>query len=59
MATAILHSIKIGAYSALVVYVAFIAVITVASMNSQMTAQVSMPSHSSVDKLVSTKGGGL
>jgi hypothetical protein len=42
MATAILHSIKQGAYVALSLYVVFIAVVTVASMNPQLTAPVSV-----------------
>jgi site-specific recombinase len=38
MATAILHSIKQGAYIAISLYVVFIAVVTVTSMNPQLTA---------------------
>jgi len=38
MATAILHSIKQGAYIAISLYVVFIAVVTVASMSPQLTA---------------------
>ncbi len=37
MATAILHSIKQGAYIAISLYVVFIAVATVTSMNPQLT----------------------
>jgi hypothetical protein len=37
MATAILHSIKQGAYIAISLYVVFIAVVTVASMNPPLT----------------------
>jgi hypothetical protein len=37
MATAILHSIKQGAYIAISLYVVFIAVVTVTSMNPQLT----------------------
>ncbi|UXZ98145.1 hypothetical protein K3169_09865 [Pseudomonas phytophila] len=37
MATAILHSIKQGAYIAMSLYVVFIAVVTVTSMNPQLT----------------------
>ena len=37
MATAILHSIKQGAYIAISLYVVFIAVVTVTSMNPQPT----------------------
>jgi hypothetical protein len=36
MATAILHSIKQGAYIAISLYVVFIAVVTVTSMNPQL-----------------------
>lgn len=35
MATAILHSIKQGAYIAISLYVVFIAVVTITSMNPQ------------------------
>jgi hypothetical protein len=35
MATAILHSIKQGAYIAIALYVVFIAVVTITSMNPQ------------------------
>ncbi|MGV6394740.1 hypothetical protein ACTUVN_004860 [Pseudomonas caspiana] len=38
MATAILHSIKQGAYIAISLYVVFIAVVTVGSMSPQLTA---------------------
>ncbi|BAP46233.1 hypothetical protein NJC40_17520 [Pseudomonas sp. 21LCFQ02] len=38
MATAILHSIKQGAYIAIALYVVFIAVVTVTSMNPQINA---------------------
>ncbi len=38
MATAILHSIKQGAYIAISLYVVFIAVVTVTSMNPQLTS---------------------
>jgi Na+/H+ antiporter NhaC len=46
MATAILHSLKHGAYTAIALYVVFIAVVTIASMNPQLTAPtlVSAPS---------------
>ena len=37
MATAILHSIKQGAYIAISLYVVFIAVVTVTSMSPQLT----------------------
>ena len=37
MATAILHSIKQGAYIAISLYVVFIAVVTVTSMNPHLT----------------------
>ncbi|WP_426114014.1 hypothetical protein [Pseudomonas sp. DSP3-2-2] len=37
MATAILNSIKQGAYIAISLYVVFIAVVTVTSMNPQLT----------------------
>lgn len=36
MATAILHSIKQGAYIAIALYVVFIAVVTITSMNPQL-----------------------
>jgi Na+/H+ antiporter NhaC len=36
MATAILHSIKQGAYIAISLYVVFIAVVTITSMNPQL-----------------------
>jgi hypothetical protein len=48
MATAILHSLKQGAYTALALYVVFIAVVTVASMNPQLTAPASVSAQSSV-----------
>lgn len=38
MATAILHSIKQGAYIAIALYVVFIAVVTLTSMNPQINA---------------------
>jgi hypothetical protein len=44
MATAILHSIKQGAYIAISLYVVFIAVVTVTSMSPQLTS----PSNQSV-----------
>ena len=60
MATAILHSIKQGAYVALSLYVVFIAVVTVASMNPQLTAPASVSTQSSLVELdraaVNTKG---
>lgn len=49
MATAILHSLKHGAYTAIALYVVFIAVVTVTSMNPQLTASAS--AQSSVVKL--------
>lgn len=36
MATAILHSIKQGAYIAISLYIVFIAVVTITSMNPQL-----------------------
>jgi len=51
MATAILHSLKQGAYTAIALYVVFIAVVTVTSMNPQLTAPTSMPAQSSVVQL--------
>ncbi|WP_397452169.1 hypothetical protein [Pseudomonas sp. NA-150] len=42
MNTAIIHSIKNGAYTAIALYVAFVAVITVTSMNAaSINAQTS------------------
>lgn len=38
MATAILNSLKQGAYIAISLYVVFIAVVTIASMSPQLTA---------------------
>jgi hypothetical protein len=52
MATAILHSLKQGAYTAIALYVVFIAVVTVASMNTPMTAPVSASAQSSVVEVV-------
>ena len=46
MATAILHSIKQGAYIAISLYVVFIAVVTVTSMSPQLTT----PSTQSFDE---------
>ncbi|WP_176469787.1 hypothetical protein [Pseudomonas sp. Irchel 3A5] len=43
MATAILHSIKQGAYIAISLYVVFTAVVTVTSMNPQLTAPSTQP----------------
>jgi hypothetical protein len=51
MATAILHSLKQGAYTALALYVVFIAVVTVTSMNPQLTAPASVSVQSSVVEL--------
>jgi Na+/H+ antiporter NhaC len=51
MATAILHSLKHGAYTAIALYVVFIAVVTVTSMNPQLTASASVSAQSSVVKL--------
>jgi hypothetical protein len=51
MATAILHSLKHGAYTAIALYVVFIAVVTVASMNPHLTAPASVSAQSSVVKL--------
>ena len=48
MATAILHSLKQGAYFALSLYVVFIAVVTITSMNPQLTAPVSVSAQSTV-----------
>lgn len=42
MATAILNSIKHGAYTAIALYVVFIAVVTVVSMNPQLNLPSSM-----------------
>ena len=51
MATAILHSLKHGAYTAIALYVVFIAVVTVTSMNPHLTAPGSVSAQSSVVKL--------
>jgi hypothetical protein len=51
MATAILHSLKQGAYFALSLYVVFIAVVTVTSMNPQLTAPTSVSAQSAVVEL--------
>jgi hypothetical protein len=48
MATAILHSLKHGAYFALSLYVVFIAVVMVTSMNSHLTAPSSVSAHPAV-----------
>ncbi|RRV05551.1 hypothetical protein EGJ27_17185 [Pseudomonas sp. v388] len=44
MATAILHSIKQGAYIAISLYVVFIAVVTITSMNPQLRTLAQEPS---------------
>jgi hypothetical protein len=51
MATAILHSLKQGAYTAIALYVVFIAVVTVTSMNPQLTTPASVSAQSSVVEL--------
>lgn len=51
MATAILHSLKQGAYTAIALYVVFIAVVTVASMHPQLTAPDSVAAQSSLVQL--------
>jgi hypothetical protein len=48
MATAILNSLKHGAYFALSLYVVFIAVVTITSMNPQLTAPSSVSAQSTV-----------
>ncbi|MFJ3484316.1 hypothetical protein ACIPL1_13185 [Pseudomonas sp. NPDC090202] len=48
MATAILHSLKHGAYTAIALYVVFIAVVTIASMHPQLTAPTAVSAQSSV-----------
>jgi hypothetical protein len=48
MATAILQSLKQGAYFALSLYVVFIAVVTITSMNPQLTAPNSVSAQSTV-----------
>jgi len=48
MATAILHSLKQGAYTAIALYVVFIAVVTVVSLNPQLSAPTSASAQSSV-----------
>lgn len=42
MAAAILHSLKQGAYTAIALYVVFIAVVTITSMNPQLKAPSSV-----------------
>jgi Na+/H+ antiporter NhaC len=51
MATAILQSLKHGAYTAIALYVVFIAVVTVTSMNPQLTTPNSVSAQSSVVEL--------
>jgi site-specific recombinase len=51
MAAAILHSLKQGAYTAIALYVVFIAVVTVASMHPQLTAPDSVAAQSSLVQL--------
>jgi hypothetical protein len=51
MATAILHSLKQGAYTAIALYVVFIAVVTVTSMNPQLTTPASVSAQPSVVEL--------
>jgi len=48
MAAAILHSLKQGAYTAIALYVVFIAVVTVVSLNSQLNAPSSASAQASV-----------
>jgi len=48
MATAILHSLKQGAYTAIALYVVFIAVVTVVSVNPRLGAPSSVSAPSSV-----------
>ncbi|WP_296181128.1 hypothetical protein [Pseudomonas sp. UBA1879] len=48
MATAILHSLKLGAYTAIALYVVFIAVVTIVSLNHQLSASTSASAHTSV-----------
>ncbi|MFJ3524223.1 hypothetical protein ACIPO9_17240 [Pseudomonas sp. NPDC090203] len=48
MATAILNSLKHGAYTAIALYVVFIAVVTVVSLNPQLGAPGSVSVQSSV-----------
>jgi len=48
MATAILNSLKHGAYFALSLYVVFIAVVIVTSMNPQLTTPSSVSAQSTV-----------
>ncbi len=48
MATAILHSLKQGAYTAIALYVVFIAVVTVVSLNPQLSAPTSASTQTSV-----------
>ncbi|MDH0746724.1 hypothetical protein N5D61_10240 [Pseudomonas sp. GD03842] len=48
MATAILHSLKQGAYTAIALYVVFIAVVTVVSLNPHLGEPSSVAAQSSV-----------
>lgn len=48
MATAILNSLKQGAYAAIALYVVFIAVVTVISLNPQLNAPAQVSAQSSV-----------
>ncbi|MGH8419654.1 MAG: hypothetical protein ACRER8_20625 [Pseudomonas sp.] len=48
MAAAILHSLKQGAYTAIALYVVFIAVVTVVSLNPQLNAPSSASAQASV-----------
>lgn len=48
MATAILHSLKQGAYTAIALYVVFIAVVTVVSLNPPLGQPSSVSAQSSV-----------
>jgi len=48
MATAILNSLKHGAYTAIALYVVFIAVVTVVSLNPQLGAPDSVSVQSAV-----------
>ncbi|MFJ5295487.1 hypothetical protein ACIQAL_02975 [Pseudomonas sp. NPDC088368] len=47
MATAILHSLKQGAYTAIALYVVFIAVVTIVSLNPQLNTPSAASAQSS------------
>jgi len=58
MATAILHSIKQGAYIAIALYVVFIAVVTVTSMNAPSINAITASGRSPVVETEHSAAGG-